>query len=72
MAKDWLTYQDPMSVSVPSNKSVEQIVFSMYESTFMLFIKNFKIIIYLSNIDCFKVDGTEKNVVIFYRILICI
>lgn len=54
MAKDWLTYQDPMSVSVPSNKSAEQIVFTMYESTFMLFIKNFKIIIYLSNIDCFK------------------
>lgn len=61
MAKDWLTYQDPMSVSVPSNKSVEQIVFSMYESTFMLFIKNFKIIIYLSNIDCFKVKTVQKR-----------
>lgn len=35
MAQDWLTYQDPMSV--PSNESVEQMVFSIYDTTVMLF-----------------------------------
>lgn len=61
MANDWLTYQDPMSVSVSSNNSVEQSVFLIYESTFMLFIENFKIIIYLSNIDCLKVKTVQKR-----------